>query len=329
MFSLIYVEEEIWDHPETQAIKRRFPKLPVIKCERFGEVFNRKNQSFRLQKENPALILAKKQGNLVLKVPEGHGIGGTHNYYFSHMLNCVFDCRYCFLQGMYSSAHYVLFINVEDFKEAILKTAKEVDGPYFFSGYDCDSLALENITGFLKGILPVFREIDNAFLELRTKSVQIKFLLEEKPIPNCITAFTLSPEPIAKALEHKAPSFKERLKALKRLQEAGWPIGLRFDPVIYMTHFKECYEPFFEEVFHTLEEESIHSVTLGAFRSPSALFKRMEKMFPEEKLFAQDLEEKNGLVTYRDAHLKEIYEFSKNKILKYIPESKLFTSMTF
>ena len=36
---------------------------------------------------------------LVHPVPATYGIGGDENYYFSHMLNCLYDCRYCFLQG--------------------------------------------------------------------------------------------------------------------------------------------------------------------------------------------------------------------------------------
>ena len=46
----------------------------------------------------------------VLKTPDNFTIGFKKNYYFSHMLNCIYDCKYCFLQGMYNSANYVLFI---------------------------------------------------------------------------------------------------------------------------------------------------------------------------------------------------------------------------
>ena len=52
---------------------------------------------------------------MVLEVPDNYGIGAKYNYYFSHKLNCVYDCRYWFLQGLFQSAHYVLFINYEDF----------------------------------------------------------------------------------------------------------------------------------------------------------------------------------------------------------------------
>ena len=81
-----------------------FPQARLISCKHYKEVFNPAGQSFRLQKKKPALILAKQTGKLVHQIPPSYGVGGTNNYYFSHLLNCLYDCRYCFLQGMYPSA---------------------------------------------------------------------------------------------------------------------------------------------------------------------------------------------------------------------------------
>ena len=45
----------------------------------------------------------------------------------------------------------VIFINYEDFQTALEEKIRALAGqtPYFFSGYDCDSLALESTTGFV------------------------------------------------------------------------------------------------------------------------------------------------------------------------------------
>ena len=60
MFSTIYIEDEVREHPRALEIHRRFADADIIPCGRYGEVFNRKTQNFRLQKKKPALILAKK-----------------------------------------------------------------------------------------------------------------------------------------------------------------------------------------------------------------------------------------------------------------------------
>ena len=123
MIHTLYIEEAVQDHPRTAEICAKFPQATQIPCRRYTEVFNRKGQNFRLQKRGPALILGHKFDTHVLEAPPGYGIGGQRNYYFSHMLNCIYDCRYCFLQGMYSSANYLLFVNYEDFHQAIPQVA--------------------------------------------------------------------------------------------------------------------------------------------------------------------------------------------------------------
>ena len=47
----IYVEQAIEQHPRVQRILNRFKKKKVILCQHYGEVFNRKQQNFRLQKK--------------------------------------------------------------------------------------------------------------------------------------------------------------------------------------------------------------------------------------------------------------------------------------
>ena len=86
----------------------------ILSINRYTEVFNKKNQNFVLQKTNPAIILAKKHNNFLLETPKKYSIGRKNNYYFSYMYNCLFDCRY-FLQGMYNSSNFVIFVNYEDF----------------------------------------------------------------------------------------------------------------------------------------------------------------------------------------------------------------------
>ena len=111
----VFVESQIIDHPITERVLSCLPKADLLNINRYQELFNKRQQNFRLQKEKPALILAKKHDNFVLPAPSGFGMDAQKNFYFSHMYNCIYDCRYCFLQGMYSSANYLLFVNFEDF----------------------------------------------------------------------------------------------------------------------------------------------------------------------------------------------------------------------
>lgn len=322
MINTLYIEESVRQHPRTQNICQRFPQAKKIFCERYGEVFNPKSQNFRLQKQNPALILAEKYQNFALPAPPSYGIGAKKNYYFSHMLNCLYDCRYCFLQGMYQSANYVLFVNFEDYQQefrAICADSAD-EAVHFFSGYDCDSLALEPITGFAEHFLPFFADIPNAWIELRTKSTQIRKLLNRKPDPRCIVAFSLSPDEIATKVEDKAPTLAKRIEAMCKLQDQGWLLGLRFDPIIYQIGYQQQYKEMFEQVFSRISVNSLHSVSLGVFRLPEKYFKKVHNLYPDEMLFASPLETKHKITSYKAELEQEMLQYCSEQLLSYIPK---------
>jgi spore photoproduct lyase len=326
MIETIYIEENIRQHDRTKEILARFPNARNISCGRYGEVFNPKAQNFRLQKQKPALILAEKYKNFVLEAPFGYGIGAGRNYYFSHMLNCLYDCRYCFLQGMYQSANYVLFVNYENFQDDIRRVCGNhpTEEVHFFSGYDCDSLALEPVTRFADVFLPFFAALPNATLELRTKSTQIRGLANANPFSRCVVAFSLSPDEIATKVEAKAPPLERRLTAIKQLQRQGWQIGLRFDPLIYQTGYQEQYKGLFDQVFAFIDMERLHSVSLGVFRLPESYYKNINKLYPDERLFASPLEHHEGMVSYRQELEQEMMHFCSGQLLNHIPKSKFF-----
>ena len=327
MIETLYIEQAVTGHERTLALRARFPDAKVVTCQHYGEIFNRKSQNFRLQKQRPSLILAQKHNKLVLPIPESYGIGMRHNYYFSHMLNCLYDCRYCFLQGMYRSAHYLLFINYDDFQHAITNTIAQHpdEAVCFFSGYDCDSLALEPLTGFAEAFLPFFAQHPRAYIELRTKSTQIRSLLEREPLDNCVIAFSLSPQEIVQAVEHKTPSLEKRLQAIARLQSHGWRVGLRFDPLIYCQDYERVYAKFFRQCAQGINMDALHSVSLGAFRLPQDYHHKLVQLYPYEPLLAGAQALRQGMVAYPANIEQDLLGFCYQFLLEYLPESRLFS----
>lgn len=326
MIETIYVEKNILKHERARTILDRFPSARKIICDRYSEVFNPNAQNFRVQKAKPSLILAEKFKNFVLPAPPGYGIGSRSNFYFSHMLNCLYDCRYCFLQGMYRSAHYVVFVNYEDFQTEIQKIAAQNRSarPHFFSGYDCDSLAMDPVTGFAASFLKVFEKLPGAYLELRTKSTQIRSLLAREALQNCVVAFSFTPSNVSEALEQRVPSIERRIDAMAKLSRRGWPVGLRFDPLIYEKNYAFNYEKLFERIFSSIDAESLHSVSIGGFRVPIPFFRKMRSLYPEEKLFASPLKPNGNMISFRSSLENEMLGFCTGALIRYVPREKLF-----
>lgn len=322
MLGAVYVEDEVADHPRTLAILARVPAaVPRVRCGRWGEVFNPRGQSFRVQKQRPSLVLARRHERRVLPVPEGYGLGGR-GFYFSLTLNCPYDCRYCFLQGMYRSAHWVVFVNLEEFVADVARTAGETDGEsWFFAGYDADSLALEGMTGHVADLLPALAAIPGARLELRTKSTHVAPLLAAEPSQRVVVAWSFTPHA---DLEPGVPPLASRLAALRRVAERGWRVGLRFDPLIWSEGFRDAYDRLLDAVFVAVPPAALHSVTLGPFRLPSGFFRTVERLYPEEPLFAGPLVDRGGLVSYRAELESEMVDFVAGRLRDRVPAAALF-----
>ena len=327
MIETIYIENQVKNHFRTKKILSKLNKnVDVIYCDHYGEIFNIKSQNFRVQKNKPSLILAKKDGKKLHEIPKNFGIGGDKNYYFSHMLNCIYDCEYCFLQGKHMSAHYLLFINYEDFFLEIKKKLKINNSQknYFFSGYDCDSLALDGITGFVDYFLPIFKKNKNAVLEIRTKSIQINKILKYKSFNNCVIAFSFTPENISKLVEHKVPSVKKRIDAMKKLVEKGWKIGLRFDPIVPACNFGKIYEELFKKIANSIPEKNIHSISFGMMRFPKKMFKKIIKENNDTKINNLSFENRNGIYTYSKVNEKKFENIIIGKLNKHLKNVPVF-----
>ncbi|MEM7468684.1 MAG: spore photoproduct lyase family protein [Pseudomonadota bacterium] len=329
MIESIYIESNLREDARVRKIVDKYSRARVITCEHYGEVFNRKNQHFRLQKQAPALILANKLGRKIYPVPSNQGIGAPHNYYFSHMLNCPFDCRYCFLQGKFASANYVLFTNYEDFLSEINDAiAAHNEMVHVFSGYDCDSLAFEPISEFTAWLIDHLTQAPNYLVELRTKSAQIRTLLKRSPHPNVLVAYSLAPELVIENVEFGTARLHDRLRALNTLQEAGWTIALRLDPLLNFRLAESHYREFFELIAKSIKLDRVHSVTFGTMRFPDAYLDKIAKLYPDNALLSSLHESDNGLTSYSPEIIDNLLSQAFKFFADNIDASRLFLHQT-
>lgn len=327
MFQTIYIEEGLQKHPRVQYILNLIKPENIIEIQKYTDVFNRKNQNFRLQKESgQKLIIAKKKDNFIQGAPEKCKLGIEKSYYFSHLYNCPFDCEYCYLQSTYRSANFVLFINYEDYFQEITKLDQEDKLPkYFFSGFDCDSLALESITNFTKDFIPFFETLSNSSLELRTKSSNLSFLETIETPKNSVLAWTLTPEVIQQKYESKTAPLEKRIEAIQKMSHLGWRIGLRFEPMLYIQKWQEIYSAFFDKLIQEIDFSKIEDVNIGTLHLPKDMHKAMRKLRPQSKLFAGPFElDTEGEMRYFKQINQQMKDLAFDKLKKVINQSRIF-----
>jgi spore photoproduct lyase len=324
-FNTIYVEEKAYKYPITKNILQKYSDCRVILIKNYKDVFNRTNQHFCLQKEHQSLILAVKRAPFLYKGPDVCQNFGHHNFYYtSFLLNCIFDCEYCYLQGMYPSANIVAFVNIEDFKnEMTYKVSKE---PVFLAAsYDTDLIAFHNIIPYIDYFYDYFRKQTDLLVEVRTKSANEMFYTTHEPLRNLIIAFTLTPDAVRQKYERYTPSLDTRIKAVNTAIAHGFNVRLCLDPIIINPDINDFYEPFLKHIFTQINADSILDVGYGFFRMSNQFFKRIEKQRNNSQLFSEDYSVNEDIVSY-DAELENKIKENHFKILtKYIKKEKIFT----
>jgi len=313
-FSHIYIEKEIINHPFTKEILSKFPKAVIIEIEHYKDKFNSYSQNFRSQKNSQKLILAKKTKPFLYEASELIQKQDINFLYTTTMLNCIYDCHYCFLQGMYPSSNIVLFVNIEDFFKATKEKLKEVNNLFLSISYDTDVLAVENIFGIAKKWVE-FAKNKPLKIEIRTKAINIKNLeLNE----NVILSFSLSPEIIIDRYELKTPNLDKRIKAINKVISQGYSPSIAIDPIIKIPNYKKIYKEFIEYIFNKIDYRKLDSVIIGSFRMNSTQFKNIKKSGLMSDILYNDYLVENGVVSYKDD--ENLVEYVKN----LLPDIKIY-----
>jgi len=323
LFSHLYIEKGILDHPQTRMIRAKFSDSQVIVIEHYKEVFNRSAQSFAAQSSAKKLILARKEGKFLhegSQYSDGFDIGQF--FYASSVMGCLYDCDYCYLQGLYPSANTVLFVNLEDaFDQLVPYLGEET---LVATSYDTDTMAIESLTHQTKSWLDFAAEHKNLYLEIRTKSANIKALKNNTPNDRVTLAWTLSPQEIIDRYEHATPSLEKRLSAVREAIALGWKVRLCIDPVIYTENFDSLYSKLIERIFDSIDSDAIEHLTLGSFRMSQSHLRALKKLRRSDVAFFP-YTVKNEMATYPETIESYILETLLAKATRYLPQERIRT----
>lgn len=328
-FSHIYVEEEIADHPRVKKILTRFENAEVVYIRHYKDIFCRRRQDYEEQHHAQNLILAKKTGSLIYQgAPVCQNFGNTWFYYTSCMMNCIYDCEYCYLKGMYLSSNIVIFVNIEDIFKELHQMLSE-HPVYLCVSYDTDLLAFDSVTGYVREwehfVLEENKRSPNPLkIEIRTKSANEKSFESLIPDENIIYAFTLSPQRVTEQYEHNTPSLKQRISCVTGAVQKGFPVRLCFDPMIYCPDWQQEYDEMIKLVAKEVPMDQIFDVSVGSFRVSQDYLKKMRKSEPYSAVVQFPFQNDGGVYHYGKELTEQMEHYLTGKLLQYVPEDKIF-----
>jgi len=246
---------------------------------------------------------------------------------------CFYQCDWCYLKLTYRAAFPFIAIKTEydKIKHQISRRLKTINSPTIFnSGEMADSLALDHLTRAGREFIPWFARSENGYLFMLTKSDNVDDILDLPHNGHTIVAWSMNTAAVSRKYEIGAPTFKRRLAAAKKVQEAGYPIRIRLDPIVPFEGWEEAYAMTIKEIF---SEVSPERVTLGTLRFEKGFYNMrktifttgsdlpilMEEMQPmfSPKHFPGTKNPKAGKYSFSESKRSEIFRFAIGEIRKY------------
>jgi spore photoproduct lyase len=246
---------------------------------------------------------------------------------------CFYQCDWCYLKLTYRAAFPFITIRAQynKIKEHLYKKLTQTQDPVIFnSGELADSLSMEHLTRAGREFIPWFGNSDNGYLFMLTKSDNVDDILNLAHNNRTIIAWSMNNEMVSRKFEIGAPSFERRLSAAFKVQEAGYPLRIRLDPIVPFEGWREAYSETIKQIFSKICPER---VTLGTLRFEEGfyhmrntiftsgpdlpnLIEQMEPMFPPKR-FSGLKKPKSGKYSFTEKKRTEIFGFAYNEIRKY------------
>ncbi len=199
-----------------------------------------------------------------VRFAEERGNACPNYWHFSPYGFCPYDCKYCYLAGtpgVKFSPSVKIYVNLPEMLQRIDVIARKLATPTaFYLGKLQDSLALDSLTAYTTILVPFFAEHPWARLTLLTKSAYIDRLLDLDHRGHSILSWSVNPPEISAFFEENVPSIDERLEAMRRVSDRGYPVRAIMMPIIPIDGWQDRYSAF---TTHLLKTVPIQRLTLG------------------------------------------------------------------
>lgn len=325
-FDAVYYEPDSLNYVLGKELKEKYGDLPWLPIA--------SHNSIKEMQEKPNSEFGKMKRNLIV------GIRKTHKYTENHKVSdylvpytssgCTAMCLYCYLVCNYNKCAYLrLFVNREQMLDRLIKKGRESSSPAVFEIGSNSDLVLENvITGNLLYTIPRFAEEGRGKLTFPTKFDMVDPLLTLEHRGKIIFRMSVNPRELIKRIEIGTSGLAQRIGAVNKMCEAGYPCGLLIAPVILTEGWKEMYTGLLKELEEGLTAKVKKQMFLEIILMTYSYVHRAinSEAFPA----APDLYDGElmtgrgrGRYCYREDSRKEAEEFLRSEVKRIMGDVKI------
>lgn len=318
----IYVHPESWSSRICRQILSAFPAVPAVESE-------------SPPPEPPAaagrgIFLSPFRGNFLKRCPCTPGYLGCDYYVLNLITNCTLGCSYCILQAYLDTPVINIFTNTDNMWPELDTFLNDHPADFFRIGTGelSDSFIFDEITGTTRSLAAYFSQTPNGVLELKTKTRNVRHLLNVKHGGRTVLAWSLNPPAAAGREEAGAASPAERLEEAVRAEKKGFPVAFHFDPIIHYPNCRAEYTELVESMLRRIHPDSIAWISLGSLRFMPDLPEFASRTHPDTRIFHDEfIRGQDGKMRYFVDLRIALYRMIAERIRELAPQIPLYLCM--
>ena len=220
--------------------------------------------------------------------------------------SCGFDCSYCSIQSFYNQ-NTITFDS--SFAQKLLNLKLDPNKTYHIgTGQASDSLMFGNREGVLDALLVFAKNNPNVLLEFKTKSDNIKYLLENEVPQNILCTWSLNTTTIIENEEHLTASLDKRINAARKMADKGIKVGFHFHPIVEYEGYLDEYQEVYERLIREFKPSEVVLVSFGTLTFIKPVIKQLRGREFRTKITQIPHENASGKTSYTDSTKVEMFK---------------------
>lgn len=323
----IFVEKNVWDHPLAKKVLRDHPDVKTEVIPRIRDLPGRSSLSLGSMGKDD-LYLVEEKVDILKSCPCSRHVHSCGYWILNIGFGCGYDCSYCYLQQYGNAPGIILPVNMEMILKQLSALLAGIKKPLRIgTGEFTDSLFFDPLVPYTEYLIPFFSRSRHC-LELKTKSVNIDNLLKFDPVPSVVISWSVNAPSVIRREESGTPDLSERLTAMKTMADAGWRVGVHFDPIVYFKGWEDEYRSTVVRVLQAAGRR-LAWISLGALRFNRTLKPVIEQRFPDNRILDGEifLDGPDGKMRYPEKIRARLFSRMVGWIREVSPESVIYLCM--
>ncbi len=212
--------------------------------------------------------------------------------------NCGYGCSYCSIQSFFDGKEIKFD---RGFADKLKNLQLDPDKTYHIgTGQSSDSLMWGNSHGVLDAVIDFARQNPNVILELKTKSANIKHLIQADAPKNILCTWSLNTPTLITHEEHGTATLDKRLAAARQVADAGFTVGFHFHPIIHYDNWQEDYQSVINQLNAMFSSKEVALVSMGTLTYIKSVMREIRKKAIPSQILKMPLVDADGKLSYPD-----------------------------